>query len=172
MENHSFAALLNISENRSRILAVIVAMVRDFDLAEELFQETVIQILKSEDQFDPTRKFVPWACGIAKNVVKQHWKRQRNAPASGIYDLIADLAMVSADGEDDMWRRERKALRSCYRRLPDRMQQLLLLRYGHNIKGNKLAESTDFRPGAIRTTLARLRNQLRQCINAQTTQGQ
>ena len=57
MDDRRFPAVLNITENRSRILAVILAMVRDFDVAEELFQETVIQILKSEEQFDPTQTF-------------------------------------------------------------------------------------------------------------------
>jgi len=32
---------------------VIEAMVRDFEVAEEHFQETVIKILKSEERFDP-----------------------------------------------------------------------------------------------------------------------
>lgn len=171
MDDRSIPAVLNITENRSRILAVIVAMVRDFDVAEDLFQETVMEILKSEEQFDPTRSFMPWACGIAKNVVRQHWKRQRQAPSSGMCDLIADLAMVSAEGDEDLWRRERKALRSCFQRLPDRMQRLLLLRYGHNVKGRELAESAAFRLGSIRTTLARLRRQLRQCVQAHTAQS-
>ncbi|MCG8649135.1 MAG: sigma-70 family RNA polymerase sigma factor [Pirellulales bacterium] len=168
MDNSSFHAILGITENRSRILAVIVAMVRDFDLAEELFQETVIQILKSEDQFDPGRSFVPWACGIARNVVREHWRGQQQAPSSGVCDMIAELAMVSAEGDEDVWRRERKALRSCFQRLPERMQRLLLLRYGHNVKGQELAESAAIRLGSIRTTLARLRKQLRQCIQTRT----
>lgn len=152
-------------------MAVIVAMVRDFDVAEELFQETVIQILKSEDNFDPSRNFVPWACGVAKNVVRQHWRKQQQTPKNGVDDMIAELAMVSAEGGDDLWRSERKALRSCFRRLPERMQKLMLLRYGHNIKGNQLAKSAEVRLGSIRTTLSRLRSQLRQCIQAQTAQG-
>ena len=171
MDTNSFAATLSVSENRSRIMAVIVAMVRDFDVAEELFQETVIQILKSENNFDPARSFIPWACGIAKNVVRQHWRQQQQVPSNGMDDLITDLAIISAEGSDELWRSERKALRSCFRRLPDRMQKLMLLRYGHNIKGKQLAKSAEFRLGSIRTTLARLRGQLRQCIQAQAAQG-
>lgn len=52
MGDFSFPAVLRIAENRSRILAVIVAIVRDFDVAEYLFQETVIVILKSADDLD------------------------------------------------------------------------------------------------------------------------
>lgn len=171
MENHSFQSFLSITENRSRILAVIVAMVRDFEVAEELFQETVIEILKSEPQFDPSRSFLPWACGIAKNVVQRHWRQQQHAPTSGLGELIAELAMVSCEGGGgDVWRQERIALRRCFQKLPQRMQRLLLLRYGHNIKGSELAKSASFRLGSIRTTLARLRCQLRQCIQSKSKQ--
>ncbi|WP_146599443.1 sigma-70 family RNA polymerase sigma factor [Novipirellula aureliae] len=171
MDNRSFQSFLNITENRSRILAMIVTMVRDFDVAEDLFQETVLEILHSEEQFDPTRSFTPWACGIAKNVVHQYWRRQKQSPANGLGEMIADLAMISAEGDDEMWHRERKALRSCFQKLPSRMQRLLLLRYGHNIKGPELAESAACRLGSIRTTLARLRFQLRQCIQAKTAES-
>jgi len=143
-------------------------MVRDQDLAEDLFQETVIEILHSEDRFDPTRRFLPWACGIAKNVVQRHWRSQKQRPTSGQEDLIADLAMVGSEGDDDLWKRERKALRLCIQSLPERMRRLLVLRYGHNIKGQALAESASLRAGSIRTTLSRLRWQLRQCIQAKT----
>ena len=168
--NSNFQSFLSITENRSRILAVILAMVHDFDIAEDLFQETVLEILKSEDRFDPTRSFAIWSCGIAKNVVRQYWRRQKQAPASGITDMIADLALISAEGDDDLWRHERLALRRCFQKLPERMQKLLILRYGHNFKGQELAESAAFRIGSIRTTLSRLRRQLRQCIKARTGQ--
>ncbi len=171
MNEDSFESFLSITENRSRILAVIVTMVQDFELAEDLFQETVMEILKSEDRYDPSRSFVPWACGIAKNVVRRHWRRQQNGPPTGVTAMIEDLAMVCTEGDDDQWRQELKALRRCVQKLPSRMQQLLLLRYGHNIKGRELADSVSIRIGSIRTTLARLRGDLRGCIRSKVAQG-
>jgi len=166
-DDRPFQSLLCITENRCRILAMIVAMVHDFEVAEDLFQETVLEILKSESQFDPTRRFTPWACGIARNVVRRYWRQCKRAPASGMADLVADLALVSTEGDDDLWRQERRALRRCLGKLPDRMRRLLLLRYGHNFKGRELAQRAAYRAGSIRTTLARLRGQLRQCIQMQ-----
>ncbi len=69
-DNRHFQSFLRVTENRSKILAMIVAMVQDFELAEDLFQETVLEILMSEAHFDPKRSFPAWACGIAKNVVR------------------------------------------------------------------------------------------------------
>ncbi|MEM9368568.1 MAG: sigma-70 family RNA polymerase sigma factor [Planctomycetota bacterium] len=171
MNEASFQSFLCITENRSRILAMIVSMVHDFDLAEELFQETVVEILKSEDSFDPACKFLPWACGVARNVVLRHWRLKKKAPTNGLSSVLAELAEVAIDGDDDAWRRDRVALRRCFQRLTPRMQKLLLLRYGHNIKGQKLSSAAEIRTGSIRTTLFRLRGQLRQCIETQMAQS-
>ena len=108
MEHDTIYTFLSLTENRSRILAVIVAMVQDFDLAEDLFQETVSEILKSESQFNPGRSFAPWACGIARNIVRQHWRRQENAPTNGVCDLLSELASVVEEGDDELWRHERR----------------------------------------------------------------
>ena len=169
-DHNSFQSFLSITENRSRILGLIVAMVRDFELAEDLFQEAVLEILKSQEQFDPARSFGPWACGIARNVVRRHWRRQSKDLTASMTEMIEDLAAISTEGDDEKWRHERIALRRCLQKVPDRMRQLLLLRYGHNFKGRELAERAAYRQGSIRTTLARLRRSLRQCINKQTAQ--
>lgn len=171
MDDASFKAFLTINENRSRIFAVIVSMVRDFEIAEELLQETVLEILKCQDRFDPNRSFVPWACGIAKNVVLEHWRRQAKLPSSGVCDMVSDLALIASEEDTDLWHRERMALRRCFQQLPERMQNLLLHRYGHNVKGKALAESASFPVGSIRTTLARLRSQLRSCIRSKVHLG-
>lgn len=167
MNDQSFQTVLSLSEVRSRIFAVIVAMVHDYDLAEDLFQETIGEVLKSESRFEPTQSFAPWACGIARNVVRQHWRRAKNAPTTGVCELLSELAEIVEDAEDERWRTERRSLRRCFQRLPDRMQQLLILRYGHNLKGKQLAASTSIKAGSIRTTLARLRAQLSECIRVQ-----
>lgn len=149
---------------------MIVAMVQDFDLAEELFQETVVEVLKSEDKFDPSRSFVPWACGVAKNVVQRHWRNQKRIPANGVNEMLVELASIAVEGDDEVWRGERIALRRCFQKLTPHMQRLLILRYGQNVKGKALASQASIRVGSIRTTLSRLRCQLRQCIHSQTMQ--
>ena len=148
---------------------MIVAMVNDFDLAEELFQETVVEILKSEGSFDPSKKFLPWACGVAKHVVQRHWKRQKQTHTNSMSAILSELASIVVEGDDDAWRSERIALRRCFQKLNPRMQRLMTLRYGHNVKGRELSEEANINFGSIRTTLSRLRGQLRQCIQAQTS---
>ena len=166
-KDQEFEAFLSITENRSRILAVIIAMVQDFAVAEDLFQETVLQILKSTHLYDQDRAFLPWACGIARNVVKRHWRTLKRQPASMAQEVLANLAELAVEDDPDLWREERVALHHCLKKMPDRFQRLFVLRYAHNYKGRELSERADIRAGSIRTTLSRLRGKLRQCISTQ-----
>ena len=163
-----YRSFLNITENRAKIMSVILAMVRDFEVAEDLFQETVLQILEVSDRFDPAKEFVPWACGIARNMVRRYWRRQKTQPSTIAQELLEGLAQIVVDeGDTDVWRKEQAALRRCLEKVPERTRTLFVLRYGHNCKGQELARRAQFNAGSIRTTLARLRNQLRQCIDSQ-----
>lgn len=162
--DRDFESVLSITENRSRILAVIIAMVRDFDVAEDLFQETVLEILRSKDRFEPGRAFFPWACGISKKVVLRYWERENRRPAPMTEEMLMELAEIGTDTDPDLWREERVALQACLDRLPPRLKRLFVLRYGHSIKGQDLADRAGIRYGSIRTTLSRLRMQLRRCI--------
>jgi len=47
-KDRDFESYLKITENRTKLLSMIIAMVRDFDVSEDLFQETVLEILKSK----------------------------------------------------------------------------------------------------------------------------
>ena len=157
---------LKITESRSRIMATIVAMTRDFNVSEDLFQETVLEIIKSADRFDSSRDFAPWACAIARNVVRKYWRKKEKQPVAIEQEALFSLAEIAADSVDpELWQEERLALKHCLKKLPNPMRKLIILRYGHNCKGSELAKKSSMKSGAIRTTLLRLRKKLRTCIN-------
>jgi RNA polymerase sigma-70 factor len=162
---------LKITENRSRIMATIVAMVRDFNVSEDLFQETVLEVVKSAENFDSTRDFAPWACAIARNVVRRHWRKQEKQPIAIEQDALNTLAEIAAETSDpESWQDDQYALQECLKKLPKPMQKLIILRYGYNCKGPALAEKAAIKQGAIRTTLLRLRQKLRLCIKSSRDQ--
>jgi RNA polymerase sigma-70 factor len=171
-EQTDFNSFLGITENRSKIMAVIIAMVRDFDLAEDLFQQTVLEILRGADRFDPAREFLPWACGVARNVVRRHWRASERRPTLATQEVLDALAETALEEQDeDIWQAERAALYRCLDKLPERLRRLFLLRYGQNCKAEKLARLASFTPGSLRTTLARLRLKLRHCIATEIEQS-
>lgn len=164
-QSQNLGAYLSITENRSKIMAVIIAMVRDFDLAEDLFQQTVLEILRGAE-FDASRDFLPWASGVARNVVRRHWRSAAKQPTAGSQEWLDVLSRLAVEEqEEDVWQAERAALHVCLNKLPDKMRRLFLLRYGQNCKAEELARQSSFPLGSLRTTLARLRLKMRHCIN-------
>ncbi len=155
---------LEITRHRSAIMATVVAMVRDFNDAEDVFQNAVLEIMRHGDRFDSTREFLPWARGIARNIARRHFAAKKAGPQIVAMDDIEFLADVVDEGEDDAWEEERSRLRHCLGRLKDDNRRLLLLRYGNNLKGPALAKATGRNVKSLRTTLFRLKNFLMKCL--------
>ncbi|MBN1672598.1 MAG: sigma-70 family RNA polymerase sigma factor [Kiritimatiellae bacterium] len=170
--NEEHEVFVRVLEHRAAIMAVIVAMTRDFDAAEDIFQETVLEIVRSRDRFDETADFASWSKGIARHMVMRHWDAVKRKPTPLEQDTLEYLADVAQDEPDeDVWERERKGLRKCLEQLSERNRALFLTRYGRNLKGPKLARELGIRVGSLRTTLIRIRRFLRQCIGTQTVQS-
>ena len=146
-------------------------MVRDLEVAEELFQESVLEILSSADKYDPNLDFIPWACGVIRNVVRSHWRKTKKVPSVRSIEILESLSkIVITNEEEDLWKEEKQALHHCLKKLPSKLQKLLHFRYNHNFKGRQLSEQSNIPVGSIRTTLARTRKKLRHCINTQIEQ--
>src|SRR4051812_7359070 len=52
--------------HQTQIFGFIYSLVRDFDDADDVFQQTGLVLWRKYDQFDPSRSFVAWACGVAR----------------------------------------------------------------------------------------------------------
>ncbi len=56
----------NLRRSRPQLFAFIYSLVRDFDDAEDLYQQTSLILWKKYDQYLPTKSFGAWACGVAR----------------------------------------------------------------------------------------------------------
>ena len=61
----------------------LLGLTRDADLAEELTQETFYQAIRTSERYDGTSKVSTWLCGIARNVLQTH---RRKNPAAEDWD--------------------------------------------------------------------------------------
>ncbi len=93
--------------NQSRVYGYITTMLPKSADAEEVFQQTSLILWKKWQQFDPTRDFVRWACGIAHFEVLNYIRRSDHH-----HQHLSDamLQRLSADRMDrDDWLEQRKA---------------------------------------------------------------
>ncbi len=72
-----------LARHHGQLLGYIYSLVRDLDDAEDLFQQTSLVLWDKFDQFDRSRSFVAWACGVARYEVTE-FPAQRGAATACI----------------------------------------------------------------------------------------
>src|SRR5210317_848815 len=98
--------------NQQRMFAYIVSLVPNRADAEELFQQTCLTLWEHWERYDMSLDFVPWACGIAHNHVRNFFRKRQNSQIQLDADVLEMLAMRS----QQMQQRESDqaaALREC-----------------------------------------------------------
>lgn len=76
--NHAFDLLL--SRNQSKIFSYILFVVRDRDVADDVFQETFVKVITKLQQgkYTVTGKFCAWVMRIAHNIVMDMYREQKS----------------------------------------------------------------------------------------------
>lgn len=151
--------------NRSAIQSFVYAAVRDRRLADDIVQDVAAALWRGFHTYEPERPFLPWARGVAKNVLKGHYdKRARGVVilAPEVVTALAEAAQMEADmfcsGAAEL------ALRQCLTKLPPRGRHILSLRYECELDLNSMAVKVGVGVEGVRKALARLRRALKTCI--------
>ena len=72
-----FASLLR--HHQTQLFGYIYSLARDLDDADDLFQQTSLVLWDKFEQFDASRSFINWACGVARYEVLNFLRsRSRN----------------------------------------------------------------------------------------------
>src|SRR4051794_12552203 len=56
------------TESQPVVAAFILSVIPDFHQAEDVLQQVAVVLVREFDRFDPSRPFLPWALGIARNL--------------------------------------------------------------------------------------------------------
>ena len=75
--NRAFDLLL--SHNQSKLFSYILFVVRNRDVADDIFQETFVKIITKLQQgcYKPSGKFSAWAMRIAHNIIMDWYRAQK-----------------------------------------------------------------------------------------------
>ena len=154
-----------LMEHRAMLFAYIYTAVRDFDVAEEVFQETSVAVCESHASFVPGTNFGAWAREIARRRILAQWRSSSRFPG-----LLSDeaLGQIEAGFEDveARWTSSARiaALRSCLGTLGPTARRMLELRYASQLKLDDIATQLGQKAEAVRKALYRTRQSLRECI--------
>ena len=157
-DERAFETLLN--RYQSGVFSKIVFVVRDHEVANDLFQDTwikVVKVLKS-GKYVEEGKFGPWVMRIAHNAAIDHFRRNRKkrmVRSTDEFDIFDTLAHDAPNAMDTMVQEEVLAeLRQLIPALPEEQRAVVKMRLEQQYSFKEIAEETGV---SINTALGRMR---------------
>jgi len=157
-DERAFETLLN--RYQSGVFSKIVFVVRDHEVANDLFQDTwikVVKVLKS-GKYVEEGKFGPWVMRIAHNAAIDHFRRNRKrrmVRPTDEFDIFDTLAHDAPNAMDTMVQEEVLAeLRQLIPALPEEQRAVVKMRLERQYSFKEIAEETGV---SINTALGRMR---------------
>lgn len=159
-----------LNRHKAKLYTSIYLQVKDEYLAEDIFQETFIKVIKTlkAGRYNDEGKFLPWVIRIAQNMVIDHFRREKRNPtviSSDGYDIFGVLEFADESQESKLMSNQRDIdLRKIIQRLPDDQKEVLIMRHFCEMSFKDIADITGV---SINTALGRMRyalNNLRKMI--------
>jgi len=168
MANDSTERLTRLwTESQPIVASFILSLVPDYHQAEDILQQVATVIVREFDRYDPTRPFLSWALGIARNQVLKSRRTYARDSSRFVFDVALVKQVESAFQEPaDHWGAVRQSLRECLKQLRTRQLEALRLRYVYNLGSQEAAHKMGITSGAVRVILHRVRALLRQCVQS------
>ena len=150
-----------IERHSRRVRDYIQMMVKDGDVADDIFQETFIKAVRviDEGRYTDNGRFLSWILRIAHNQVIDHFRaqkqnRQLNEAEAG-YDVLGTLRLAERTVEDEIVCEQiERDVRALVELLPSEQREVVIMRYFSGLSFKEIAEQTDV---SINTALGRMR---------------
>ena len=164
---------LLLIEYRDVLFAYILTLVREWDMAEDVFQEVSVTILRKAND-EEVLNFKAWSREIARRTALDYRKR-RGVPYKNLSeDALVALEKIFGDRDqmpDEKQREMLAFLQDCLKELPAKMLKLVNLRYQEDLTIEQVADRADLTPGAAQVALSRARAALAECIKKKSSQS-
>lgn len=157
--NQAFDTLLR--RHQKRVFSYILNIVKNRDVADDIFQETFVKAITTikQDRYTENGKFSAWITRIAHNLIIDFYRQDKAMGTLSIDEEESNLLnrreyseetiedfMVDAQINDDV----RKILSA----LPQSQRQVLEMRYYQDMSFKEIADATSV---SINTALGRMR---------------
>jgi len=150
-----------ISRHKNKVYTYILLMVRNEQLAEDIFQDTFIKVIKSlqEGKYVDNGRFLSWVTRIAHNLVIDQFRKEKQMKIMSNDNFEADLfnnkKIADRSIEDELINDQICTdIRSLVDKLPEDQRHVVILRHYLGLSFKEIAEQTNV---SINTALGRMR---------------
>jgi len=159
----AFATL--VSRYQRELFHFLIRFLGDRAAAEDVFQESFLQVHQSVNQFDPSRRFRPWLFTIAANKARDLIRSQARRPTNPLQASISsgdnesgefiDLMQAVQQSPDEPMQREelQQLVHRTVMSMPDHLREILLLSYFHQFPYKQISDILDIPLGTVKSRL-------------------
>ncbi|MGB2986454.1 MAG: sigma-70 family RNA polymerase sigma factor [Phycisphaerae bacterium] len=156
---------LLVRRHTQELFQFVLRFTGDSAAAEDVVQETFLQVHNSAENFDPGRRFKPWLFTIAANKARDHLRRLSrrrevpfDAPITNEHDAGQRfIDLLSGDNvlphEDLLVDENRRVVRSVMETMPTKLSEVLILAYYHRFPYKDIAEVIGIPLGTVKSRL-------------------
>ncbi len=117
---------------------------------EDLFQETWLRVVRARERYDPARRFSTWLFQIANNLCRDGARRS----ALEVREQARLESGVATQGQTGVAALDAKLdARQRLAQLPERLREVLVLRYFEDLGEREIAEIVGVPPGTVKSRL-------------------
>lgn len=157
--NEAFDTLLK--RHQDRIFNYILRIVKNEDIANDIFQETFVKAIQTirQGRYTENGKFPAWISRIAHNLIIDYYRQEKseNLQSTDLTDvnILNRKELCEQTIEDVMISDQIKAdVKMLIKELPELQRQVLMMRYYQSLSFKEIAEITGV---SINTALGRMR---------------
>ena len=158
--NRAFDELL--TRNQEKIFTYIMYVVKDEDLANDLFQETFLKVITKlqNHQYADSGKFIWWLTRIAHNVIIDYYRAQKSdkvvdAPRENDLSNLRSDNVMDGNRENELSNAQvLKDVKRLMDALPEAQRDVVYMRFYQELSFKEIAKLTNV---SINTSLGRMR---------------
>ncbi len=150
-----------IHRHKRRVFSYIFIHVKDQVLAEDIFQDTFIKVIKSlrAGSYNEEGKFLPWVMRIAHNLIIDHFRQVKRVPVfernHGEFNIFSRLKILDESQEEKIVTGQiHEDVKKLLDFLPPEQKEVLYMRFYADMSFKQIAEELDI---SINTALGRMR---------------
>ena len=157
--NYAFDVLL--SRYQSRVYSYILHIIKNRDLADDIFQETFVKAIMTirQGRYADNGKFAAWIMRIAHNLIIDYYRQEKSENTISSDDDETDLLNrkdLCEENIEDLLVTEQihEDVKRIVMALPELQREVLIMRYYLDMSFKEIADATNV---SINTALGRMR---------------
>ncbi len=150
-----------IHRHKNRVYSYILLIVKNQELAEDIFQETFIKVIRSlkRGKYVENGKFVSWVLRISHNLIIDHFRKEKLQGTVSNDSLEIDVFNSNKFSEDTIEDQMVNSqilseVKELIKELPEDQQQVIYMRHYMDMSFKEIADQTGV---SINTALGRMR---------------